>query len=111
MKKQAGILVIIALNAFVLTPLFPVGAQEGGPTENPMGILMVRNAEAMAGEGSQGEPLFKTEAPKTKHWYQKWWVWTIAGAVVVGIAAAAGGGGGGGGGPATEPVTINGPIP
>ena len=110
-KKQAGVLVIIALHALVLTPLFSVGAQEGVLTENPIGIVTVMNAEATGGEASQEEPLFKTEDANTKPWYKKWWVWTIAGAVVVGIVAAAGGGGGGGGGPATEPVTISGPIP
>ncbi len=58
----------------------------------------------------------KTEAPaveEEKPWYKKWWVWTIAGAVVIGAAAAGGGGGGGstGAGAGTGSATISGPTP
>ena len=35
-------------------------------------------------EAPQEEPLFKTEASKSKPWYKKWWVWTIASAVTTG---------------------------
>lgn len=44
-----------------------------------------------------------------KPWYKKWWVWTIAGAVVLG--AAAGGGGGGGDEEPSGSATITAPIP
>ena len=62
----------------------------------------------------------KSEPGITNPWYKKWWVWTLAGAVVVGGAMALGGGGGGGGGggrggnppgPATGSATITGPTP
>lgn len=50
-----------------------------------------------------------------KPWYKKPWVWTVAGAVILGTAAAmAGGGGGGGGGshpPTTGTLTVTGPVP
>lgn len=49
-------------------------------------------------------------------WYKKPWVWTVAGAVVLGAAASMGGGGGGGGGggaggPTTGTITVDGPVP
>lgn len=48
-------------------------------------------------------------------WYKKPWVWTVAGAVVLGAAASMGGGGGGGGGgagaPTTGSLTVGGPVP
>ncbi len=49
-------------------------------------------------------------------WYQKPWVWTVAGAVVLGAAASMGGGGGGGSGggagsPTTGTITVDGPVP
>lgn len=60
----------------------------------------------------------KTEAPAfegSKPWYKKWWIWTIAGAVVIGAAAAGGHGGGGGesggGAPSTGSAKITGPTP
>ncbi len=48
--------------------------------------------------------------PEQKPWYKKWWVWTIAGAVIIG-AVAGGGGGGGGEEPAPGTATITAPIP
>jgi len=58
-------------------------------------------------------PLLTTgKADTEKRWYQKWWVWTIVGAVAVGAAASGGGGGGGEPEPqSTSSVTISGPIP
>lgn len=49
-------------------------------------------------------------------WYKKPWVWTVAGAVVLGAAASMGGGSGGGGGdragsPTTGTITVDGPVP
>jgi hypothetical protein len=54
--------------------------------------------------------IMKTPTPSGKPWYKKWWVWTLAGAVIVG-AAAGGGGGGGGDEPAPGTATITAPIP
>lgn len=39
-------------------------------------------------------------------WFQKWWLWALLGAAVVGIAVGAGGGGGSGGSPGTSTGTI-----
>jgi hypothetical protein len=52
----------------------------------------------------------KTQTPSGKPWYKQWWVWTIAGAVVLG-AAASGGGGGGGDEEPSGSATITAPIP
>lgn len=51
-----------------------------------------------------------------KPWYKKPWVWTVAGAVVLGAASMGGGGGGGGSGggagaPTTGTITVDGPVP
>lgn len=54
--------------------------------------------------------IMKTPTPSGKPWYKKWWVWTLAGAVIVG-AAAGGRGGGGGDEPAPGTATITAPIP
>lgn len=58
----------------------------------------------------------RTEAGASEQsWYQKWWVWTLAGVVVAGVAAAAAGGGDGGGdgggGEPTGAAEIRAPTP
>ncbi len=53
------------------------------------------------------------QLPSDRPWYKKWWVWSIASAVVIGAVVAAAGGGGGGdksGGPSGTAV-IDQPIP
>jgi hypothetical protein len=70
------------------------------------------------------EQIFPPEEPSSVQktasagnpWYQKWWVWTIVGAVAAGVAVASSGGHGkggdaGGGAPATGTLTISGPVP
>jgi hypothetical protein len=93
---------------------------------SPLSLSVTRGVPAP----QQGTPLvltpspeermtMKSEAPAVegeKPWYKKWWVWTLAGAVVIGAAAGGGGGGGGGGsspgaGAGTGSATISGPTP
>jgi len=61
---------------------------------------------------STEKPLAPQTIPEKKPWYKKWWVWTIALAVVGGVAAGSGGGGGGGAGaPTTGSIDVSGPVP
>ncbi|MEK7286361.1 MAG: hypothetical protein AAB035_03575 [Nitrospirota bacterium] len=53
--------------------------------------LFSTNNDAAAGES---DAIYKPAKP----WYKKWWVWTIAGVVLVGAAAGGGGGSGSSGG-------------
>jgi hypothetical protein len=68
-------------------------------------------------QGMMSSPLkIKVEGQfsPAKPWYKKWWVWTIASAVVIGAVAASAGGGGGGGGSSGGPsgtAVIDQPIP
>lgn len=83
----------VALRGGAYSPLLlasgPLGLDDEGPVER----LTMTTAD---------EPV--------KPWYKRWWVWTLAGAVVLGAVAA----GGGGGGDDEEPsgtATITAPIP
>ncbi len=80
-------------------------AEGGGP------LMAEGNQIGSEGAGGSGETAVSAEKP----WYKKWWVWGVAGAVILGAAAAGGGGGGGGGtgagSPAPGTVTISGKTP
>ncbi|MEC4677878.1 MAG: hypothetical protein VST69_03890 [Nitrospirota bacterium] len=61
---------------------------------------------------STEKPVETQAISEKKPWYKKWWVWTIALAVVGGVAAAgSGGGGGGAGAPTTGSIDVSGPVP
>jgi hypothetical protein len=72
--------------------------------------LRIADPSAVEPEGGASQLAMQTPATPAKPWYKKWWVWTIAGAVVVGAVA---GGSGGGGSDEPEPgtATITAPIP
>lgn len=120
----------VALRGLSFSPLtiMVTAAPPEEKTEEAVGekVLPTEKKEAAQAEGKKAEgnftekifpeqerqPAIKTETVPEKPWYKKWWVWTIMGAVVIGVAAAAGGGGGGkDSGPETAPVSVSGSAP
>lgn len=100
----------------------------GGAVQDP-GVEYYLEAEDRAGNRVQtlrppdlSPALVEVKSPSAwerfraddKPWYKKPWVWTVAGAVVLGAAASMGGGdgsGGGAGAPTTGTITVDGPVP
>lgn len=100
----------IALRGFSFSPL-TLTVTPATPDKKPSEEAFTENVFP----AEEKQTALKTDASPEKPWYKKWWVWAIAGAVVIGAAAAGGGGGGGGGGgagsPSTGSATVTGPIP
>lgn len=105
LSDQAG---SIALRGFWFSPLTITvlstpPAQEGGK---------ISTEEIFPPEDRS--PALRTENAQSRSWYKKWWVWTIAGAVIIGAAVMSGGGSGGrgeGGEEAKGSATVSGATP
>ena len=128
MIKKAFVLSILSIYAFVMLPLAPVlaqnltlpgdteitepGLRQDPPSEAvPLGGPLKVADEAIVDIPTTEEFALKTESPASRPWYKKWWVWTIAGAVVTGVVIAVAGAGDDGGGPRTGSASVTEPLP
>ncbi|VAX33249.1 hypothetical protein MNBD_NITROSPIRAE01-847 [hydrothermal vent metagenome] len=87
-------------------PIPPVAKKEDTMLTNEI-LPFERKPFALSTE----KPVETQAISEKKPWYKKWWVWTIALAVIGGVAAGSGGGGGGAGAPTTGSIDVSGPVP